>query len=416
MDHFTLYLLLACIFGLLMTWGVGANDLANILSTTVGSQAMSIRNVIIVAVIFEFAGAFIGGVEVTDTVRNGIINTALLADTPEVLIYGMLAVLLAGSTWMLVASFWGLPVSITHTIVGSLVGLGAILLGVDAVHWHKVGTIAISWVVSPLVAGGLSYLLFILVQRLILVKEDPFPYAKRYAPIFLFLIGNAFSALAILRGLKHMGFHLSTLVSLAISAGTGALMTFIGMYLISKIEIHSTDNLRMRYKSVEQMFSIMMIFTSCAMVFAHGSNDIAIAVGPMDAIVSIVQTHSIPTEGTPIYPQVTFLACCGVILGLFMYGKNVMMTVGENITLLTPSRAFAATLSAAFTVVLATGTGIPVSTTQSLVGAILGVGLARGIGALNLDVVRNIFMSWIITIPIAAFFAICYFQLFKKIF
>jgi len=317
---------------------------------------------------------------------------------------------------MLLASFLGLPVSITHTIIGSLVGLGAILLGVNAVHWNTVGAIAISWIISPLIAGVLSYLFFVIVQRLILVKTEPFKFAKKYAPIFLFLIGIAFSSISIVRGLRNMGLALSPGLNVGLSVSTGLIITLIGMLLINRIQENANDNLRIKYENVEKLFSIMIIFTACAMVFAHGSNDIAIAVGPMDAIISIVNSNEVPVQSTPIYPAITFLACCGVILGLFMYGKNVIMTVGEGITSLTPSRAFAATLAASFTVVIATGTGIPVSTTQTLVGAILGVGLARGISALNLNVIRNIFMSWVITIPAAALFAIVYFTIFRKIF
>ncbi len=397
-----------------MTWGVGANDLANVMSTTMGSKAITLRQALIIAVIFEYAGAFLGGVQVSDTVRSGIINTSMLSATPEILIYGMLAVLLAGTTWMLLASFLGLPVSITHTIIGAMVGFGTIVLGVNAVHWHQVGIIAVSWITSPMIAGIFAYLLFLSVQRLIFMRPHPFGYAKRYAPVYLFLIGVAISTASILRGLAALGIALTGFEKIATTLGTGLVIMLIGVALIRRLNIPEDAGRHTHFSYVEKVFAILMLFTACAMVFAHGSNDVAIAVGPMAAVVSIVQSGGQVMFGDLPY-WVIFLGCTGVVLGLLMYGRNVIKTVGTKITSLTPSRAFAATLSAAFTVVVATGTGIPVSATQTLVGGVLGVGLARGIGALNLTVIRNIFMSWAITIPAGATFAVVYFEIFKAL-
>jgi PiT family inorganic phosphate transporter len=416
MELGLLSLVLASCFGFLMAWGVGANDLANIMSTTMGSKAITIRQAILIAIIFEFAGAFIGGVQVSDTVRNGIIDVSGLLNQPEILIYGMLAVLLAGTTWMLVASIFGLPVSITHTIIGAIVGFGSIVLGAQAIHWHTVSLIAISWITSPLLAGLFSFLLFTLIQVLIFTRLGPFHHAKRYAPLLLFLIGIAMATASILRGLSHLGFHIGIIDGFFITVGIGLLVMFIGSFMINRITPDPYGSRHDQFGDVEKIFCVLMFFTACAMVFAHGSNDVAIAVGPIAAIAALVKDSSQLLFNQPAPMWIPLLVCTGVVVGLLMYGRNVMATVGTGITALTPSRAFAATLAAAFTVVVATGTGIPVSTTQTLVGGVLGVGLARGIGALNMVVVRNIFMSWVITLPAAALFAMGYFYLIRFLF
>lgn len=413
MLHGELYIILACVFGLFMTWGVGANDLANVMSTSMGSKALSVRQVIIIAIIFEFAGAFLGGIQVSDTIRHGIINTDVLNSHPEVFIEGMLAVLLAGSTWMILASYLGLPVSITHTIVGAIVGFGAIELGIGAIEWSHVKVIAISWITSPAIAGVLSYFLFMSIQALIFSKLHPFGYAKKFAPLYLFLIGVAISTASVTRGLKHLGIPLTVADSIFLAVGIGLAITLIGTYMISRLKVAATLNRHEEFEMVEKVFGILMIFTAAAMVFAHGSNDVAIAVGPIAAVVSVVKANGNLLAQQNIPYWTIALGAGGVVLGLLTYGRNVISTVGHSITTLTPSRAFAATIAAAFTVVIATGTGIPVSATQTLVGAVLGVGLARGIGALNLVVIRNIFMSWIITIPAGATFTIGWYYVFK---
>ncbi len=393
-----------------MTWGVGANDLANVMSTTLGSRSVSIRQMIIFIIIFEFAGAYLGGEQVAETLRSGIINSSASNLTAHTLVSGMLAVLLAGSTWMLIASYFGLPVSITHTIIGAMVGFSTIVLGVGAVHWHKVELIGFSWLFSPLLSGMMAYGLFLSLQKLVFDTANPFPAAKRWAPFYLFLIGITFSLVSVLKGLKHLGYHLTLSIDVAIAVGMGASMVIIGLLILRTIQCSKDCSRRAQFAYTEKIFAVLMIFTACAMVFAHGSNDVANAVGPMAAIITVVQSHGqVPQSSTLLPPWIIFLGCVGVILGLLMYGRKVIATVGSGITTLTPSRAFAATLAAATTVVMATGVGIPVSATQTLVGAILGVGLARGIGALNLRVVRHIFASWLITIPAGASLAIFYF-------
>lgn len=394
-----------------MTWGVGANDLANVMSTTMGSKAVTVRQAMLIAIIFEFAGAFLGGEGVTETMRDGIINTSQLSNEPLILIEGMLCVLFACTIWMNLASYLGVPVSITNALVGSMVGFGTIVLGPDAIHWNQVARIAIGWISSPLISGITAYALFISIQQTIFVKSNPLTKAKLYIPIYLFLIGFILSFITVFKGLNHFDIHLNLKQDLAVTLATSIIITILGMIFIKRIPEYHKIRRRERFIQVEKYFAVLMAMTACAMAFAHGSNDVALAVGPLSIVHSLVM-HSNQIFDADNYPSwIILLGCVGVVTGFLMYGRKVIETVGSSITALTPSRAFAATLSAATTVVVATSTGIPVSATQTLVGAVLGVGLARGIGALNLIVIRNIFMSWVLTLPAASMLTILSYKL-----
>ncbi len=377
-----------------------------------GSKAISVKQAMVIAIIFEVAGAFLGGNEVSDTIRSGIIDVSQFADKPYLLIYGMLSVLLASALWITVASYLGMPVSITNAIVGALVGVGAIMLGLHAIHWQTVGYIAISWLSSPTIAGVLAYLLFISIRRWILGVDNPLTAAKRWVPFYLFLVGVILAMMTTLKALDHFHFAFSIFEISLILIMTIMIVIAIGMLAMRKIFAKENTDRHAQFIYIESMFSVLMAFTACAMVFAHGSNDVAIAVGPVAGIVSLVKTGSTHYDGVMLKGIMLF-GCLGVVLGLFMYGRKVIETVGSAITTLTPSRAFAATLAAASTVIVSTSTGIPVSATQTLVGAVFGVGLARGIDALNLTVIRNIFMSWIITIPVAAGLATFFFYILR---
>jgi len=409
------YLGLAAAFGLFMAWGIGANDVANAMATSVGSKALTIKQAIIVAAIFEFAGAFLAGGQVTSTIRKGIIDASKVEDNPELLIFGMLAALLAAAVWLLVASKKGWPVSTTHSIVGAIVGFAAVGIGVESVHWAKVGTIAASWVVSPMLSGVLAFLIFMSVQKLILGTDDPLKNARKYVPFYIFAVGFILALVTLMKGLKHVGLDLSTGESVAVAAFSCLLTMTIGGIAIKRIKINPNEDVDFRFTNVEKIFGILMVFTACGMAFAHGSNDVANAVGPVAAIVSIVKTGAV-AQKSALATWILLLGAIGIVLGLATYGWRVIRTVGRNITELTPSRGFAAELAAASTVVIASGTGIPISTTHTLVGAVLGVGIARGIGALNLRVVRNIMLSWIITLPAGGILAIIFFFLLKGIF
>ena len=415
MEHTTLLLILAAVFGLFMAWGIGANDVANAMATSVGSKALTIKSAIIIAAIFEFTGAYLAGGEVTSTIRKGMVDSTMFADSPELLVYGMLSALLAAGVWLLLATRSGLPVSTTHSIVGAIVGFAAVTMGIDAVQWGKVGNIAMSWVVSPILAGTLSYFLYRSVQVLILDSTDPFKNAKRYVPFYIFLTGFIISLVTVFKGLKHLGLDMTKTECYSIAAIVGIISAIIGIFMIRRIKEQPVNVGGFHLHSVELVFGVLMIFTACAMAFAHGSNDVANAIGPVAAVVSIVNSGGVIEQKSMLPSWVLLLGACGIVTGLVMYWHKVIATVGVGITELTPSRGFCCNLSASTTVVLASGTGLPISTTHTLVGAVLGVGLARGISALNLRMIGSIFMSWIITLPAGAILAIVFFYILKAL-
>ena len=414
MDSATIYIVLAALFGVFMAWGIGANDVANAMATSVGSKALTIKQAIFVAAIFEFLGAVLAGGEVTSTIRKGIVDVDLLSGSPELLVYGMLAALLAAATWLLIASHKGWPVSTTHSIVGAIVGFAAVGIGIDAVQWSKVGTIVMSWVVSPLTAGFIAYLIYQSVQRLILRREDPLERAKRYVPVYMFLAAFTITLVTILKGLKHVGLEISLGDAYLLATGIAIAIAFIGAMMIRRIQPDPKAEKSQHFYTVERVFGVLMVVTACGMAFAHGSNDVANAIGPLAAVVSVAQNGAVLAKAA-VPPWILMLGGAGIVIGLATFGIRVISTVGKKITQLTPSRGFAAELAAATTIVIASGTGIPISTTHTLVGAVLGVGLARGIEAIDLRVVGRIFVSWVVTIPAGAFLAIVFFFIFKTV-
>lgn len=418
-EYSQILFILACVFGLFMAWGIGANDVSNAMGTSVGSRALTMKQAIIIAMVFEFAGAYLAGGEVTETIRSGIVDVSVMTNHPDLFIYGMLASLLAAGTWLLIASILGWPVSTTHSIVGAIIGFAAVGVSADAVHWGQVWVIVSSWVTSPLVAGILSFWIFRSVQYLILDTEDPFTNAKRYIPFYMFAVGFFLSMVTILKGLKYVlkehQIDFSFLQAMGIAAIIGLIVAGIGMYLLSRITQDKAADKGNRFSSVERVFGVLMIFTACSMAFAHGSNDVANAVGPMAAVISVIKSGTVEAKAA-VAPWILLVGGIGIVVGLATYGYKVMVTIGKKITELTPSRGFAAEMAAAATVVIASGIGLPISTTHTLVGAVLGVGLARGIGALNLGVIGGIFASWVITLPAGAGLSILFFFFFKGVF
>ncbi len=416
LEYGTILIVLACIFGLFMAWGIGANDVANAMATSVGSRALTIRQAVIVAAIFEFAGAWLAGGEVTQTIRSGMIDANLLEGSPDLLVFGMMAALLAAGTWLMIASFYGWPVSTTHSIVGAIVGFAVVGLGYEVVHWDKVGKIAMSWVVSPVLAGTIAFALFRSVQILILDTDRPLENAKRYVPFYIFLAATITALVTMLKGLTHLGFEFTAFQSYAISAAIGLVVTASGIVAIRRLAFEPAADHGLQFTNVEKVFGVLMLVTACAMAFAHGSNDVANAVGPLAAVVGVVNSGGVVGTQSAVPVWILLLGGVGIVIGLVTFGHRVIATVGNNITQLTPSRGFAATLAAAFTVVMASGTGLPISTTHTLVGAVLGVGLARGIAAINLRIVRTIFMSWIVTLPAGGILSIVFFWILRAMF
>jgi PiT family inorganic phosphate transporter len=415
LDYAWIYIALAAVFGLFMAWGIGANDVANAMATSIGAKAITVKQALLIAAVFEFSGAVLAGGEVTSTIRKGIIDTSLLADNPDYLIFGMLSALLSAGIWLFIASRKGWPVSTTHSIVGAIIGFAVVGLGVDAVNWIKVVSIVASWVASPLIAGVLAFMIFNSVRLLILSHPDPLARAKKYVPFYIFVAVFVLTLVTLFKGLKHVGLEITTTEAYLMAAGIGVFVACCGKLMINRIEPNRKAEKKFHFYTVERVFAILMVVTACGMAFAHGSNDVANAIGPVAAILSVAQTGIVGQEST-VSIWILILGGVGIVCGLATYGRHVIATVGKRITELTPSRGFAAELAAASTIVVASGTGIPISTTHTLVGAILGVGMARGIAAINLTVVTRVFTSWLITIPAGAILSIIFFFILRAIF
>ncbi|MEE2664946.1 MAG: inorganic phosphate transporter [Myxococcota bacterium] len=395
-----------------MAWAIGANDVANAMGTSVGSGALTIRHAIIVAGLLEFSGAFLAGGHVTDTVRKGMLDMDLVSR--EYLLYGMLAALASAATLLLGATRLGLPVSTTHAIVGGIVGFGAVGIGPEAVNWPQVGSIAASWVTSPLLSGCLAFFIFHITSSTILDREKPLEQVRRLGPIFFFYVFFIIGLVTLFKGLKNLNLDLNLPEAIAASTLVGLVGALIGAFFLSRVaKSDRADQSDHRFSQVERVFVVLQILTACAVAFAHGSNDVANAIGPLAAIATALQEGGELAHKAPVAPWMLAVGGAGIVVGLATWGYRVMETVGKKITELTPSRGFAAELAAATTIVLASRMGIPVSTTHTLVGAVLGVGLARGIGALDMRVVGNIAISWVATLPIAAALSVFFFYFFK---
>jgi PiT family inorganic phosphate transporter len=410
LDSIPLPLLIAAGLALYMAWAIGANDVANAMGTSVGSGALTIRQAILVAGVLEFGGAFLAGGHVTETIRSGILDADLFTEDPDRLIWGMLAALAAAGTWLLLATRAGWPVSTTHSIVGASVGFGAVGIGADAVQWGKVAQIAVSWVTSPLIAGGIAFLIFRFVRSAVLDQDDPVACARRLGPLFVFVVVFTLSLVTLNKGLKNLKLDFDFGEASTLAAALGLAAAIAGRFLLARMKLGEGDS-EFRYRRVETLFGMLQVMTACAVAFAHGSNDVANAIGPLAAIHQAVAGAS---EGKAVVTTwMLGIGGIGIVVGLATYGYRVMETVGKKITELTPSRGFSAELATALTIVVASRLGIPVSTTHTLVGSVLGVGLARGIGALDLRVVGTIFLSWLITLPSGAALAIFFYYFFK---
>lgn len=409
-----LALVIGAVLALYMAWAIGANDVANAMGTSVGSGALTITGAVVVAGVLEFSGAFLAGGHVTNTVRKGILDADLVAQNPDLVLYGMLAALASAGTLLIVATRFGLPVSTTHAIVGAIVGFGGVGLGVDAVAWGKVAQIVASWVTSPLIGGVLAYLIFGLIRSRVLDRDKPIDELGRIGPFFFFYVFFIIGLVTLFKGLKNLKLDLDLPQALAGSIAFGLLGAIIGIIVMRRAARHAAGLVEdtQQYRHVERVFVVLQIMTACAVAFAHGSNDVANAIGPLAAVHNIVTTGAAGAKAS-VEPWMLALGGFGIIVGLATWGYRVMETVGKKITELTPSRGFAAELAAATTIVLASRLGIPVSTTHILVGAVLGVGLARGIGALDLRVVGSILISWVATVPLAAALSIFFFYFFK---
>tara|TARA_B100000900_G_scaffold276447_1_gene236319 strand:+ start:1318 stop:2577 length:1260 start_codon:yes stop_codon:yes gene_type:complete len=405
-----LILISSAMLGFFTAYGVGANDVANAMGTSVGSKVLTIKQAVLVAAVFEFLGAFLAGGGVTQTIRKGVIDPALFDGNLEVLIYGMISALFAAGTWLLVASLRGWPVSTTHTIVGAIVGFGIYALGVNEINWTVVGNIGLSWITSPLSSALVAGIFYYICKRYIIDNDSRFK--GLIIRVYIFLAGFAIALITVTKGLKNIFKQQELFVtfqdSVFISAVAALIFTFI-FYYFSKAKLKRSVN-------SESQFAYLMIFTSCAVAFAHGSNDVANAIGPLAAINQATsQLLNQPyTLETPLW--ILFLGAAGIVLGLATLGYRVMKTIGENIVKLTPSKGFSAQLAAALTVVIASQLDMPVSTTHTLVGAVIGIGLVEGVSTINFKSVRTIVLSWVVTLPAGALLSIAFLELFTNLF
>lgn len=471
METESILRLLILAVGFYMAWNIGANDVSNAMGTSVGSGALTIRRAVILAAIFEFSGAFFVGSNVADTMQSGLIDTSLFVNEPILLILGMCGALLGTGLWLQIASYFGWPVSTTHAIVGSILGFGALIGGADAIKWEEVSSIAFSWVISPVISGLISYLIFGILQRKILFAMSPIDATKRLMPLLMAIVFGTFTLSLIIHGFDNIDIYFSLPESLGIAlliASLAALVTFFILQrrkverascaiahppqsivsvekaikhlqrarvnsfndtherLCMVLEEVQTLSSKMRqesnvpdkvsdYQTVEKMFIWLQVLTACFVAFAHGANDVANAIGPVAAVLAIIQNGYI--SGTaPVHSWLLALGGIGIVIGLATWGWRVIMTIGKKITELTPTRGFSAEFGAATTILICSKLGLPISTTHCLVGAVLGVGLARGIQAINLTALRDIVLSWIITLPASAFISILMFYALKALF
>ena len=411
MAFLTVLLILAIIVCLYMAWNIGANDVANAMGTSVGSGALTFKQAVIVAAIFEFAGAVLVGGHVTDTVRKGIVppETFMEMDVQILFVYGMVCAALASAIWLHLATYLGWPVSTTHSIVGAVAGFGFLIGGVSAVKWSLLGTIALSWIISPLCGGFLGYIVYVLIRKKIRHSTDQFSALKKLAPLLLAVVWAVLVLSVIYKGLKNLHLDLPFWKAGIIALGIGGFSIFISRYWIDSIG-NSMVNATEKVDPVNKVFKTMQIITACLIAFAHGSNDVANSIGPLAAVVDFYSTQTIkPQVGVPMW--ILLLGGVGIVVGLATYGYKVISTIGENITELTPTRGFSAEFGAATTILLGSKLGLPISTTHTLVGAVIGVGLARGMNALNLNVVKKIASSWVITIPFTAFLTVVLYKI-----
>jgi inorganic phosphate transporter, PiT family len=457
-------LIVAIVLGFYVAWNIGANDVANAMGTSVGSGALTLKQAVILAAIFELAGAFLLGSHVADTVESGIVNPSFFLGEPRLLAYGMMAALLAAGVWLQTASYFGWPVSTTHSIVGALAGFGIVVAGIHSIYWGRALFILGSWLVSPLLGGAIAFSIFNIIRRRIFYARRPIAAARRITPYLVFTVFAVLAMVLLFHGMESVDISFTFWPAFGLSIAIGIVAALISMFFTRRIrdvpppkerpdyqvtsgleralrhlrraegaahgdlqeavetvrkkteELRATtaaprhfELLEDESRTVERIFVYLQIISACFMAFAHGSNDVANAIGPLSAVIEFLRTGMINSH-TPVPFWLLAIGGVGIVIGLATWGWRVIKTVGKRITELTPTRGFSAEFGAAITILVASRLGLPVSTTHTLVGAVLGVGIARGISAINLNVIRDIVISWIVTIPAGALLAILFYH------
>ncbi|MEE9611746.1 MAG: inorganic phosphate transporter [Desulfatiglandales bacterium] len=404
----SLILAISFAVGIYMAWNIGANDVANAMAASVGSKAITLRQAVIIASTLDFIGAALIGSHVAQTIRKNIVDASLITD-PNIMVLGLLAALAAASLWVFFATWKHFPISTTHSIVGAMIGFGLIAGGPSVINWGKTLLVVVSWILSPFFASIISFSMFQIIRRHILMKKETFQRALRMSPIFagaaLFVI---FLSLLLKTPLgKKIGF--APWEGIAISAILAAILSVVG-YHYFRIFIKKREE-----EGVEEVFRRLQVITACYVALAHGANDVANAMGPLAGIYIILITGSIAPE-TPVPTFLLSLGGAAIALGVITWGYRVIETVGSKITTLTNSRGFCVDFGTATSVLVASKLGFPVSTTHAAVGAVIGVGLARGIEAVDFSVVGKIMIYWIVTLPIAAISCMIIFKFFTFLF
>jgi phosphate/sulfate permease len=473
MDITAILTILILVIGFYMAWNIGANDVSNAMGTSVGSGALTLRRAVILAGILEFCGAYFVGANVSQTMERGLVNPEIFTSQPLILVLGMCGALLGTGFWLQLASYLRWPVSTTHAIVGAIVGFGIVAGGLDAILWKEVSSIAVSWVFSPVISAIISYTIFSVLQKKILFAMDPIEATRRALPFFFFIVFFTFTLSLLTNGLQNLNLQISFAGALGISFLSGSLAAVISYFVVQKIAVpasyiqpigrhspqtvisldkaikhlqrvrvssldethekiseilHDVKSLSRKireethfgersseYHFVEKVFVYLQILSACYVAFAHGANDVANAIGPVAAVLGILKNGYL-TETSIVPSWLLALGGIGIVIGLATWGWRVMETIGKKITELTPTRGFCAEFGAATTILVASKLGLPISTTHCLVGAVLGVGLARGLSALNLGMIRDIVLSWVVTIPASAVISILCFYILKAIF
>jgi len=400
----TVLLILTVIAAMYMAWTIGANDVANAMGTSVGSGAMSLRRAIIIAGIFDFLGAFLVGGHVSTTIKGEIFDPAAFSD-PIFIVYGMFAALAGTAIFITVATYFSIPVSTSHGIVGGIVGFSVTssLLGKIAfsdISGMKLVEIVISWVVSPVAGGIFAFGTFVLVKKLIMHSNHPRAAIKKWIPVFVGVVFTILALSVIYKGLKNLGLgdELPVTTALALSVAVGFISVLVTKILLRDLKFRENED---EIDLIERIFGYLLILTASYIAFAHGANDVANSIGPLAAVLSIYN-HGIVDPHSSIPLWVLLMGGAAIIVGIGTWGHKVIETMGRKITKITPSRGFAATFGAATSVLICSKLGLPVSTSHCAVGGVVGVGLVKGAGRIDFKVVKNIILSWVITIPAAA--------------
>ena len=404
-------LIAAVLVGLYSAINIGANDVANAMATSVASGALTIKRAVVVAGVCDILGAVLVGSHVANTIRKGLIDPLQFSDKPTLFLFGMLAAVLGSALWVNIATYFKLPVSTTHSIIGGVLGFGLVSVGIAGIKWKVVLFVALSWIISPVFGGIIAFTIFSIIKKFILSSKEPIAQTRKIGPFFTGMVGFILSLAVTFKGLKHLHLDLPIIEALLISLCVGAGGFLLGSFLLRRYKERDTDP----YYQVEKMANPLQVLSAGFQAFSHGANDVANAIGPVAAIVTVIQTQKVEMQvAIPLW--LLLLGGVGLAFGVYTWGYRVMETVGEKITSITPTRGFSAEFGTATTVLLCSRLGMPVSTTHVAVGNIIGVGLARGISAINLDVIKKIFSAWIISLPAAGLFSIAIYLILSILF